>query len=268
MATWPPAPDRSTISRSRRCSKGLSTMPTGTFSPPRSGQPAVVRPSSGSGDERRQQLVQRGRLPSAAAATPGAPAGPESRSRSIATDSSVPVLVVGLRRRRLRTSAGAGSRRGTTRRVHGTTWLATCACASAPVALPVGAGDVGGPEPGQRLDAGLAGSRCRAARAARRRRARRARPGSPSRRTCAGRSGTTGGSPAGASGPRPGAARRAAGARRGERPSRPIITNRSMNSRCAASSSLNSSTTTNRVGSGRERRRRRRGPARSPAREV
>ena len=61
MPTWPPAPDRSTISRSRSCSNGLSTKPTGTAQAALPGQSTVVSPRSGSGASGRQQLVQRRR---------------------------------------------------------------------------------------------------------------------------------------------------------------------------------------------------------------
>ena len=94
---------------------------------------------------------------------------------------------------------------------------------------------------------------------------RRARPGSPSPRTSAARCGTTGGSPARASGPRPGAGEASSRCTPSERPSRPICTNMSMKSGWADSSSLNSSTMTSRLRQRGQRRRRRRGPARTRA---
>ena len=49
MPTWPPTPDRSTISRSRTCSNGRSTTPTGTTRPPRPAQSTGARPTPGIG---------------------------------------------------------------------------------------------------------------------------------------------------------------------------------------------------------------------------
>ena len=97
-ATWPPAPLRSTVRMSRRCSRGRSTMPRGTTSPPRprhcGGDQAELRV----GGEVGHQVVERVRARRAAAARPGGPAG---RGPSM--------LAYGDRRAATRCSPGRGS---------------------------------------------------------------------------------------------------------------------------------------------------------------
>ena len=87
---WPAAPEKSRYSTSRRCSKGLSTRPSGTTSPP---GPRVAERGADRGPasarQRRQQLVQRRGPRPAAAATPGAPAGPGPPAGATMTSSTV-----------------------------------------------------------------------------------------------------------------------------------------------------------------------------------
>ena len=251
----PPAPDRSTTSGSRRCSNGRSTMPTGTRQPP--------RPRQSTGASARAPVDRHGgsNWSSVGGTSSGGShiwwaGGPVPRSWSTTTRACVSALAAG--------AAASGSGRacpGTPRR--GRTRSKRDRTARPPAAPAPGVGAGPAPAIGPETYAArnlvmLLGVRLQVAAARLRRqlvahRARPARRATPPRRTCAGRSGTTGA----LSRPRslPSSRRWLASSRctPSDRPSRPIMTNRSMNSGRAASSSENSSTTTNRRGHRRQR---------------
>ena len=262
-ATCPAAPARSSHSTSRRCSQRL--VDDARSAPAARPRSRVGRRRSGRGPGRPRpgRAARRASAPRASGGSHTWCAGDALAGQPVDDDvQQAPGRLV----RRL--AGGSRRRRLLRRRARRRDRVVVGRDPAAPVPPPhrlvragwCTAGHVRRLEPGQRLGAGLAGSRGRASAAAR------TRPATPStvRDSSGGerpqrRSGRTGACPARAAGPPRAAGWPAAGARPSERPTRPIWTNRSMKSGLAASSSVNSSQTTS-------RRRQRRAAARRPAR--
>ena len=211
-ATWPPAPDRSTVSGSRRCSRGWSTMPTGTVS--------RRAPASVCDDQAARRVRERGRAAArrgcrarpAAAARPGAPAGRRPPSARPPPSAATRLLAGRRGSARLGADRRSGGRTSAIgpRQDH----AAGVAARRRRGGRRRGAGDVAPRLNRTSVDRSGLEEPSPGRAAARRRRARRAPPATPARRRCAGRSGRTGGTPARAAAPPPAAARRAAGAAR------------------------------------------------------